>query len=135
MSKGKKRSYKEFLSILESDSCERKKLFQNLLGHLREGLSIESFYQLETQRLLSFIERYKNEFDDDEIKLAMQEGRDWWERLGKAQASGQNVGNSRAWWYNMAHRYGWSDKVELKAKHEGTLQVQIVNYSDVKDSK
>lgn len=135
MAQGKKQSYKEFCAELESNPKARQKLFKSLLDHLKEGLSFESFYLLETQRLKDLLTRYKHEFDDDEILISCQEGRDWWERLGKAQANGQNLGNSRAWWYNMVHRYGWSDKVEVKATHDGTVNVNIVSYADTQSKQ
>lgn len=135
MAQGKKQSYKEYTQLLESDQKERQKLFKAFLAHLKEGLSPEAFYLVSFQRLKDLLQRYKNEFDEEEIQISCQEGRDWWERLGKAQANGQNLGNSRAWWYNMVHRYGWSDKVEVKATHDGTVNVNIVSYADTQSKQ
>ncbi len=64
----------------------------------------------------------------------MREGRQAWEEIGHKQANGQCLGNSRTWFYNMANRYGWRDKIEVEAEHKGQVQVQVVSYASSKQA-
>lgn len=116
---------KELLSSKEL----RIDLANRLCAHLAEGLSMQCFPSISRNFLATLIKDYPEDFDKDMLDAAMVDGQEWWERLGSDQANGKNVGNSRTWYYNMSNRYGWCDKVDLKAKHEGSLNVSIVNYS------
>ena len=121
--------YNERVDALLNSSDARQELCQALCLHLADGFSMTSF----TGCNFSFLSRLRKEFPHDFneaiIELAQDYGADMWEKLGKSQASGECQGNSRTWFYNMAHRYGWSDKIDVKADIKGSLNVNIVNYA------
>lgn len=130
--KGKKMDYKERLSKLEADSAERKRLCDQLCKHLSRGYSVESFSEISTPSLKKYMNLYKEDFDKEQIDIAMQKGRDVWETIGYRQANGQCLGNSRSWYYNMANRYGWRERIDIEAEHKGSIAVNIVSYASTK---
>lgn len=130
--KGRKLTYKERVEKLESDSSERRRVASALCKHLSEGYSVESFSELTTNSLKRYMNLYKEEFIPEEIELAVQQGRDMWESIGRKQATGDCLGNSRTWWLNMAHRYKWSDRVNIETEHKGSVAVNIVSYASSK---
>ena len=130
--KGKKLSYQERVLKLESDASERRRVASALCKHLSEGYSVESFSELTTNSLKRYMNLYKEEFIPEEIELAVQQGRDMWESIGRKQATGDCLGNSRTWWLNMAHRYKWSDRVNIETEHKGSVAVNIVSYASSK---
>ena len=132
--KGKKLSLKEKGEKIEHDQSYRRSICQALCKHLGEGYSLESFSEISTTSLKRYINLYKEDFPQEDIEQAMQKGRDTWERLGFAQANGQCIGNSRTWYYNMANRYGWREKIDIEAEHKGQLAVNIVSYASSKAS-
>jgi len=133
--KGKKLTYKERVEKLESDSNERKRLCASLCRHLAEGFSFESFSEVSKNTLDRLRKSYVQDFDGEEIEQALMQGRDTWERIGKRQAMGDCLGNSRSWWLNMVARYNWRDKVDVQAEHNGNLNVSIVSYASSKSPK
>ena len=130
--KGRKLTHKERVEKLESDASERRRICNALCAHLSEGYSFESFSEISTNSLKRYMNLYKEEFDQEEIEIARQKGRDAWERIGHAQANGQCLGNSRTWFYNMSNRFGWRDKIDIEAEHKGNLAVNIVSYASSK---
>ena len=130
--KSSRASYKERLERLEADKKERERVFKMLLAHLRRGYSLESFEELSPNTIKRYINLFKEEFVQEEIDEAMRAGRCVWEGIGYKQSTGECLGNSRSWYYNMANRYGWRDKIELEAEHTGQVQVQVVSYSSTK---
>jgi len=132
--KGKKLSQQEYVIKLEKDKNERRKLHKAFCAHLAEGYSKESF-SLTTRFTLERLHKsYPQDFPQEDIELALCDGRDMWETLGKRQASGDCMGNSRTWFYNMAHRYKWSDRIDVSNEHKGTVAVNIVSYASSKPS-
>ena len=113
----------------EADEAARYKLFEDLCEHLAEGYSMESFTGCSKFRLDKLIGLFPQVFERESLDKARQMGRLSWELIGKRQADGRCLGNSRTWFYNMANRYGWRDKVDLQAETKGQLSVQVVNYS------
>lgn len=132
--KGKKLTYKERIAKLEVDKSARRKLFIDLCAHVSRGMSMESFSQVTTNTLKSYFKRYPDEFDGEEYEMSLQLGRDFWEGLGRRQASGDCLGNSRTWYYNMSNRYGWSDRQQVETEHKGSVNVNVMNYSSKKAS-
>lgn len=130
--KGKKLTYKERIAKLESDAAERRRIFKELCDHVAQGLSLESFGPLSTTSIKTYMNLYKDEFIQEELDNAMRNGRDWWETIGKRQASGDCLGNSRTWFYNMANRFGWREKLDIEAEHKGSVNINVVNYSSKK---
>lgn len=126
--KGKKLEYKEKIARLRENAEERKKMFKQLCQHVAKGYSKDCFTEMSLRHIEEFFEKYPLEFDMEEYNMAKQEGKQYWETLGRRQADGTCLGNSRTWFYNMAMRYGWTDRVEVKAEHKGAVAVNIVNY-------
>ena len=132
--KGKKLTQKEYLVKLESAQSERRKLFQAFCKHLAEGFSVESFPLICGNYLKNLLKSYPEDFPQEDIDLALHQGMDTWEVIGKRQSTGQCLGNSRTWYYNMAHRYKWSDRLAIQAEHSGNIAVNIVSYASTKPS-
>lgn len=132
--KGKKLSLKEKLTKLEDDKKERQRICKAFCQHLEEGLSRACFAEVHIQTLERYMKAYPEDFPQEEIDLAASKGQQTWERIGKKQSTGECMGNSRSWYYNMANRYGWREKIELEAEHKGQVNVNIVSYASRKDS-
>jgi hypothetical protein len=132
--KGKKLSAKERLARLEESKMERARVFKELLAHLGQGYSIECFTLMSPETIRSYLKRFPEEFCDHELQDAIRKGRGYWEGLGRRQSDGTCIGNSRTWYYNMANRYGWRDKLDIEAEHKGTVSVNVVSYASKKAS-
>ena len=130
--KGKKLSASERRAKIEGDAGERRKVFAELCQHIREGYSLDCFPALSEKSVRLYLELYKEEFVREDLDNAMRQGKVGWEDIGRRQANGQCLGNSRSWYYNMSNRYGWRDKVDIEAEHKGNLQVQVVSYATSK---
>lgn len=127
--KGKKLSYKERVEKIKTNASERRKVFNSLLEHLRGGLSVEAFPLINHRVIREIIKNHPLECPVEELEHAIDEGRAFWEKLGRRQADGSCAGNSRTWFYNMANRYGWSDRQHVENKHDGQVNVNIVSYA------
>lgn len=130
--KGKKLSIKERMAKLEGDKAERKKIFKELLDHVSSGLSMESFGPLSLTSVKTYLSSYPEEFVQEELDNAIRNSRSYWEDIGKRQANGQCLGNSRTWFYNMANRFGWREKLEVEAEHKGQVNINVVSYATQK---
>lgn len=130
--KGRKLSAKEKREKAEQDASYRRQLFKELCEHVGRGLSKESYAGLHSRTVETYFKVYPEEFDREEYEIALQKGRDTWENIGYRQANGQCLGNSRSWYYNMANRYGWREKVEIEAEHKGQVSVNVVSYATQK---
>ena len=78
------------------------------------------------------MKKYPEEFPREEIELALVKGKEMWERIGLRQANGTCLGNSRSWFYNMANRYGWREKLDVEAEHKGEISVNVISYASQK---
>ncbi len=130
--KGKRVTIKERREALTQSAIERRKVFKELLTHLGAGYSIESFAELSKESIYEFVKAYPEEFCEEEIVAAKRKGQQLWESIGHRQANGTCLGNSRTWYYNMANRYGWRDKIEVEAEHKGSIAVNVVSYATQK---
>lgn len=119
---------------LEADVEYRKEIFEKLLEHVRGGFSMDSFSEISEGSVKNCVGRFPGEFDANMLERAVREGKHGWEKIGRDQATGKCLGNSRSWYYNMAHRYGWSDRVDARVEHSGSVAVEVVSYArpDVK---
>lgn len=116
------------------DSAElRMECFNELLEHIEAGFSINCFESLSEAMIFEFLKNY-DEFCTMRLEISLRKAQSGWEKIGHEQATGKCIGNSRSWFYNMAHRYGWSDKVQVDANVKGNVNVSVINYSDVKPS-
>lgn len=132
--KGKKMTHSERKLKLEFDKTERRKVFRELLIHLQKGLSLQCFGPLSDSSIYEYCKKYPEEFNQQELQEAIRDGRDWWENIGRSQANGSCMGNSRTWFYNMANRYGWRDKLDVESDNKHALNVNVVSYASSKVS-
>lgn len=107
---------------------DRKKLFDLLCKHVSAGYSMDSFYFCSKNCLDSMLVNYKDEFDMSLLETAKNKGRFSWETIGMDQSTGKCLGNSRSWYYNMANRYGWSDRSRVETESKGEIKIEIMNY-------
>lgn len=127
--KGRKDTILERERKIAASSSERRKIFKELLRHIESGFSLESFGPLSDVSIKKYLKTYPEDFIEEELEEAMRKGRSGWEMIGKKQATGECLGNSRSWYYNMANRYGWREKVDLVAEHKGQVNVSVVSYA------
>jgi hypothetical protein len=127
--RGKKMSVEERVVKMESDKRERRKIFKELCDHLRRGYSMDCFGPLSDTSIRSYINLYPEEFNKRELEEALREAKQSWEDIGRKQSNGSCMGNSRSWYYNMANRYGWRERLEVEAEHKGSIAVQVVSYA------
>jgi hypothetical protein len=127
--KGRKMTIRERQQLMRTSAIERRKVFRELCEHVAKGYSVECFPELQAKMLGDYQKLYPEEFVQEELDVAKQRGQRMWEGLGHAQASGNCLGNSRTWYYNMSNRYGWRDRVDVKAEHSGGVQFSVVSYA------
>lgn len=132
--KGKKVSTKERRQRAEQSATDRRKLFHELCNHVAQGYSMDCFPPLSDTTIEKYLNLYPEEFCREELIEAQRKGKVFWEGLGRRQASGDCLGNSRTWYYNMANRYGWREKLDIEAEHKGQVQVNVVSYASKKAS-
>lgn len=132
--KNKKMNARERGAQLANSSTERRKIFKNLCRHVAQGFSLESFPELSDVTILKYLSLYPEEFIQEELDQAKRQGRVNWELIGRKQATGECMGNSRSWYYNMANRYGWRERVEVEAEHKGQVNINVVDYATLKRS-
>jgi hypothetical protein len=130
--KGRKLSASERRAKIETCAIERRKVFAELLSHLRAGYSLDCFGPLSEVSIRKYLLLYNKEFVQEDLDNAMRDAKAGWENIGRKQANGDCLGNSRSWYYNMSNRYGWRDKVDIEAEHKGQVQVNVVNYATSK---
>ena len=128
----KKLSRKERTEMIKSNPKYRAQMFSDICSHLRDGYSLDCFGPLSEQSILDYTKLYPEEFVFEDLVEARREGKEGWESIGRDQATGKCLGNSRSWYYNMANRYGWRDKIDIEAQHSGQVQIEIVNYATKK---
>lgn len=117
-------------ALIASSVAYRTKLFAKILEHIRSGFSLDCVKEIGPETLLVCLKEYPQEFDKDAFDAALREGKKGWEDIGKKQATGHCIGNSRAWVYNMINRYGWSDRLKVDADIKSQVSVQVVSYAD-----
>lgn len=135
MAKGKKPAYQETISALEGKKEVREKVFKRLLEHVRAGYSLNCFSELSYTSIQTYLKTYPEEFVREELDAALRDAQLLWEDIGKRQSSGQCLGNSRSWYYNMSNRYGWREKVDVKADVQAQVSVAVVSYQTKKPSQ
>lgn len=121
-------TYEKSLKFAE-EAGYRREIFQLLLKHVEKGFSLDSFEHASDDSIRKYLKLYKEEWNEEELRQAQRKGKGLWEDIGFRQANGQCIGNSRSWYYNMANRYGWREKLDIEAEHKGQVQVNIVSYA------
>jgi hypothetical protein len=127
-------SASERYTLMASDAGYRRHLFLGLLKHIRKGRSLDCYGPIGEKTIGECLKNYPLEFVQGELDEALRDAKEWWEELGARQADGSCLGNSRSWYYNMSHRYKWSDRIDIRAEHSGAVAVSIVNYASQKPS-
>lgn len=113
------------------DSADmRKEVFELLKMHLHSGFSMDCFTHLSLGEIHSFVSEYPCEFCAKQLEIVVREAKAGWENIGREQATGKCIGNSRSWYYNMQNRYGWTDKIDMKSDIKGNINVSVVKYDD-----
>lgn len=128
----KKLNAKEFNRLFASDSNLRTSTFKELKKHLLSGSSLDCFPSLSEESIRNAIKTYPLEWPVEEFENTIREAKDGWERIGRRQAEGTCLGNSRSWYYNMSNRYGWSDKSKVETSGSSSITVSIVDYASNK---
>jgi len=58
----------------------------------------------------------------EEFSIAYKKGLElseaWWAKLGRAGAAGKHPIQAATWIFNMKNRFGWKDKIEVKAEEK-----------------
>lgn len=129
MARGVKLGARERKVKLANDPVFRRAVFKDLLRHIEAGYSLDCFDQLSEIAIKNYLITYPEEFIEEELADSIRKAKGYWEGLGTRQANGSCLGNSRSWFYNMANRYGWQDKIDIKAEHAGQVEVSIINYA------
>lgn len=129
MARGKKIDIGSRMEKIRTDKHERIKVWKELLGHLEGGYSIDCFSPLSDTMIFEFMKEYPDEFKEVELHETMRKAKAGWEDIGRRQATGNCIGNSRSWFYNMANRYQWSERSQAQIEHKGQVSVSIVNYT------
>ena len=129
MGKAKYKGSREQLELLRTSATERKRVFKDLCNHIKAGYSLDCFSTISEITILEWLKVYKDEFIEEDLYNAMREGKQGWESIGRRQSTGECLGNSRAWFYNMAHRYKWSDRVQVESDNKHAVSVNIVSYA------
>jgi hypothetical protein len=132
--KGKKMNCIERKKKIELDKNERRKVFKELCAHIQNGYSLDCFGPLSDTTIRSYLKQYPDEFIEQELQDSLRKAKNNWEEIGLRQANGSCLGNSRSWYYNMANRYGWREKLEVEAEHKGSVNINVVSYASKKCS-
>lgn len=133
--KRKKLTIEEQEKKFLKDPKYRKEIFKALLEHIERGYSIDCFSELSDSAIEEALQKFPKEFVRGELVKSQRRAKEMWEDIGARQSNGNCMGNSRAWYYNMVNRYGWHEKSEVKATHDGQVNVSIVNYGSQKPSQ
>lgn len=133
--KGRKLTAVERRVKVENSAIERRKVFAELLKHLQAGYSLDCFGPLSETSIKSYLKLYPKEFVWEDLEQALRDAKSGWEDLGRRQANGSCLGNSRSWYYNMVNRYGWRERHEVEAEHKGSVNVNVVSYRSNKPSE
>jgi hypothetical protein len=133
--KGKKTTNSERRRNMKESEVERRKIFRELLTHLRAGYSVDCFAILSDTMIKTCLDTYPKEFVREDFEDALRDGKSGWESIGRRQAEGTCLGNSRSWYYNMANRYRWSDRQQVETEHKGQVSVSVINYGASKGSR
>ena len=137
MSKGKGNSEISAVNFSEqfaSDCNLRTKVFKKLKEHLLQGSSLDCFGPMSEETIYESMKTYPQEWPIREFEQTVRKAKDNWERIGRRQAEGTCLGNSRSWYYNMSNRYGWSDKSKIETTGSQSLTVSIVDYASSKQA-
>ncbi len=93
---------------------------------------MDCFGPLSEVSIRKYLKVYQDEFIQEELDAALRESKTYWEGIGRRQANGECLGNSRSWYYNMANRFGWREKIDIEDEHKGQVSVNVISYASQK---
>jgi hypothetical protein len=120
---------------IAKDAELRARIFDRLCKHVAAGYSLDCFEELSILSIRKYLELYPEEFVGEELECAMRKGKQYWEGLGRRQADGTCLGNSRTWYYNMSNRYGWNEKQQIETDNKHQVSVNVISYANQKASQ
>ena len=132
--KGQKLTHKDRLKKTEENPIERAKMFKRLCAHIVAGYSVDCFPEISDELIYTWMKKYPLEFVESDFEEAKRRAKIGWEDIGRKQSEGKCLGNSRSWFYNMAHRYKWSERVHVEADVKAQVSVNVINYASLKPS-
>ncbi len=130
MAKGKKTSNADRIAKMKESATERRAVFKELQKHVEGGYSLDCFAPIDEKGIYEMMESFPIEWNKAELNESIRKAKGFWEDIGKRQASGHCIGNSRSWFYNMANRYGWSERSKVEQDVKGSVTVSIVKYAE-----
>lgn len=115
----------------------KKEYCQELVKHMTQGYSIESFGAVANcgkttiYRWLEEHEEFRNAYEEGRAK-----GMLFWEKLGVHGSVGKLPGfKDRAWIFNMKNRFGWREKLEhsgeIKRSTKGDVFAKLADDPDM----
>lgn len=130
----KKLGAKERLESLRSSKDARAQVMEGFLRHVRAGYSTDCYEEASISTIKMLLKDFPGEFDEEELLEAERAGKRGWEQIGRRQADGSCLGNSRSWYYNMSNRYGWSDRSKVEQENSGAITVTVTSFADSQGS-
>lgn len=129
MKKSKRLTGSALMAAFIDNATLQAEIFEDLRRHLKQGLSIDCFGPLSDTSIRECVKLYPDTWSEDALIETLREAKSGWETIGRRQADGSCMGNSRSWYYNMSNRYGWSDRQQVETKGTQQLNVNIVSYA------
>lgn len=126
---------KEFNERFNRDSVFRTLIFNDLKTHLLSGYSLDCFATMSEKSIWEAMKNYALEWPVEEFEETVRKAKAGWEQIGRGQAMGTCLGNSRSWYYNMMNRYNWSDKSKVETSGNSEIQVSIIDYSSTRKAQ
>ncbi|GHU62048.1 hypothetical protein FACS189445_4660 [Spirochaetia bacterium] len=80
------------------------------------GISKDTFYQ--------WVNKYPEFSDSYKKGLLLSEA--WWEKLGRAGATGKISINPATWIFNMKNRFKWTDRQDLNVAGELDTKLKLI---------
>lgn len=135
MGKNKRPIERDLLLAMDKDNSLQVTVFEELTKHIRAGYSIDCFGPISSNCIEECVKAYPEVWSQARLVEAMRHAKCGWESIGRRQADGSCLGNSRSWYYNMSNRYGWSDRQEVKTTGTQAVNVSIVSYQAAKPTQ
>lgn len=135
MKKKKRLSGAQLIDACCTDVSLQQDIFNQLLIHIKAGYSLDCFGPMSETEIKECVKAYPDVWDQSELIEAIRLAKSGWENIGRRQAEGTCIGNSRSWFYNMSNRYNWSDKQKIETSGTQALNVSIVSYQAAQASK
>lgn len=115
---------------------ERQAAGQRLAAHLRTGLSLQSWGEADEETIKRYMADFSLDFGTEDIRAAMRESRQLWEKVGLNGTLGKIKNfNAASWKFNMQNRFKWKDSVQLSDDPENPTSPKKVEITVVRAVK